>query len=142
MKTEAIIAIEYLLEKLDGGLECHCTIFRMIPGMSPDTARRRLNDWRLLFEATVFEGMVLYTKGWTCNRKAHTWTFTRPFINFLKQQIKAAEKLERITLKELNKRIKDVPWERSPMENCRCVIYPVIKAAKLEKQNAGVQHEN
>jgi len=87
--------IEYLIEKLDGGLECHCTVFRMIPGMSPDTARRRLNDWRLLFACQVFEGMALYRPGWTCHKTAHIWSFTRPFINFLKQQLRAAKKLER-----------------------------------------------
>jgi len=100
MKLEKYRAIEYLFFKLQGGLECHCTVFKQIPGMMADTARRRLNDWRLLFEATVFEGMVLYTKGWTCHKTAHVWSFTRPFLRFLKQQLRAGEKLERQNVKQ------------------------------------------
>jgi len=95
MKLEKYRTIEYLLDKLAGGTECHCTIFRMIPGMSPDTARRRLNDWRLLFENQGYEVMVLYTQGWTCHKTAHIWSFTRPFLKFLQKQLRAAEKLEK-----------------------------------------------
>ena len=102
MKLEKIRAIEFLLDRLAGGTECHCTVFRMIPGMSPDTARRRLNDWRLLFEGQVFEGMALYQKGWVCHKTAHIWSFTKPFLKFLKQQITAAERLEKQKVKNEN----------------------------------------
>jgi hypothetical protein len=93
--TEAIRAAKFLLTQLDGGTETHCTVFRMVPGMSPDTARRRLNDYRLAFNGQKFEGMALFAPGWVCHKLAHRWTFTRPFIAFLKRQIGAAEKLEK-----------------------------------------------
>ena len=95
-------AIEYLLDKLDGGTEAHCTVFRMIPGMSPDTARRRLNDYRLSFDGMPsllhpikINGETFPRSGWTCHKTAHIWSFTRPFLKFLKQQIKAAANLEK-----------------------------------------------
>ena len=95
-------AIEYLLEKLDGGLECHCDIFRKIYGMKPGTAERRLREWRDTYKWEEFRritmsghpGRLLIT-GYTAHRSAHKWTFTRPFLKFLKKQIKAAEKLEK-----------------------------------------------
>jgi len=92
MKTEAIIAIEYLLEKLDDGLECHCDIFREIYGMKPGTAERRLREWR-----EIHDNQILHFRapGYTAHRSAHKWVFTKSFIKFLKQQICAAAKLER-----------------------------------------------
>ena len=92
MKTEAIVAIEYLLEKLDGGLECHCDIFRKIYGMKPGTAERRLREWREFYDNQILH---FRAPGYTAHRSAHKWTFTRPFIKFLQQQIKAAAKLEK-----------------------------------------------
>lgn len=93
--TEAIIAIEFLLQRLEGGTECHCNVFRTVPFMKPATAERRLREWRGLFAGQVFEGMALYKSGYTAHRSAHTWTFTRPFLAFLRQQVKAAYKLEK-----------------------------------------------
>ena len=111
MKTEAIVAIEYLLEKLDGGLECHCDVFRKVYGMKSETAERRLREWRGLYNASMnFPAVKEWEKatgektlrqdwfrapGYTAHSSAHKWTFTRPFINFLKQQIRAAANLEK-----------------------------------------------
>ena len=102
MKTEAIVAIEYLLEKLDGGLECHCDVFRKVYGMKSETAERRLREWRADYKDFVFLSLqkpfffdAPFEPGYTAHSSAHKWTFTRPFINFLKQQIRAAANLEK-----------------------------------------------
>jgi hypothetical protein len=93
--TEAIKAISYLLDKLAGGTEIHCDVFRHIYGMKPGTAERRLRDYRDMFAGQVFEGMTLYKPGYVAHRAKHIWTFTRPFLRFLAQQVAAAKKLER-----------------------------------------------
>ena len=91
--TEKILAIEYLVEKLDGGLECHCDVFRYVGnGMKPATAERRLREWRELYSLQVFKGPALFKPGYTVI--GHIWKFTRPFIAWLKQQVKAAYRLE------------------------------------------------
>lgn len=87
--TEGIKAITYLVNKLNGDLECHCDVFRFIDGMTPETARRRLSDYRYLYKICYID------EGYIAHRTAHRWTFTRPFVSFLKRQIKAAQKSKR-----------------------------------------------
>jgi hypothetical protein len=48
-----------------------------------------------MFVGQVFEGMALYKPGYVAHRAKHIWTFTRPFLRFLAQQVAAAKKLER-----------------------------------------------
>ena len=122
--TEAIIAARYLLEKLNRETECHCDIFRHIYGMKPGTAERRLREWREAFNSTShrvyaeFMGKTFSQEkkskrtgrapGYIAHRSAHSWTFTRPFIAFLKQQIKAAYRAEKQPKSDAYQRFKEM----------------------------------
>ena len=103
--TEKVLAIQYLVAKLNGSSEIHCDIFRHIQGMKPATAERRLREWREYYHNNIpewkackdgicraFVGNIEYKPGYTVI--GHIWKFTRPFIAWLKQQVKAAYRLE------------------------------------------------
>ena len=92
--TDAIRAIEFLLDNLAGGTKIHCDVFRHIYGMKSGTAERRLRDYRDLYHDDD-RPLVYYPSGYVAHRSAHMWTFTRPFLRFLAQQVTAAKKLER-----------------------------------------------
>ncbi len=78
--TQRIFAAKYLLEKLDGNLECHSDVYRLIPGMKSETASRRLREWK-----NEFENILPYLWAYICHYN-HFWTFSPSFINWLKKQ--------------------------------------------------------
>jgi hypothetical protein len=90
--NEDILAAQYLLDHLPAGRTCRNSIFRLIPGMLPDTARRRMNDFR-----AEFEGHGVYAGYWA-DRKDNTWTFSKQFLAWLKMKIREAKKVKRETV--------------------------------------------
>jgi len=90
--TEKILCVKYLLEKLDGGLICHCDVFRHVKGMKPGTAERRLREWRHDFDLYFYDKP--WPKGCGYQVDGFTWVFRRRFVKWLGQQVRAAERKE------------------------------------------------
>jgi hypothetical protein len=57
--------------------------------MLPDTARRRMCDFR-----AEFEGQGNFAGYWA-DRKDNTWTFSKQFLAWLKIKIKEAHKVKK-----------------------------------------------
>lgn len=90
--TEKVSCIKFLLDKLDGGLICHCDVFRHVKGMKPGTAEKRLRDWRHEFDLYYYDKP--WPKGCGYQVDGFRWVFQRRFVKWLGRQVRAAEKKE------------------------------------------------